>query len=72
MTQREPQVDLVDLLEEMLCQRAMKGYRPVIYMSSFMDLECNMLMLLNETAEGIDTGNLIPKASRSGYHVVMN
>ncbi|PYP90284.1 MAG: hypothetical protein DMF61_00825 [Blastocatellia bacterium AA13] len=72
MRQDASQVDLVDILEEMLCQRAMKGYRPVIYMSSFIDLECNMLMLLNETAEGIDTGNLIPKSSKSGYHVVMN
>ena len=65
-------VDLVDILEEMLSERAMKGYRPVLYVSSFLDLECNMLMLLNETAEGIDAGNLIPRSSRAGYHVVMN
>ena len=72
MSKDTSQVDLVDILEEMLCQRAMQGYRPVIYMSSFVDLECNMLMLLNESPEGIDAGNLIPSSRRDGYHVVMN
>jgi len=45
------EIDIIDVFEEMLCQRAMKGIRPVLYVSSLVDLECNMVMLLDEGAE---------------------
>jgi len=45
------EVDILDVFEEMLFQRAAKGIRPVLYISSLMDLECNMVMLLDENAE---------------------
>ncbi len=43
--------DLADLYEEMLYERAAKGIRPVLYLSSRKDLECSVLMLLNEPPE---------------------
>lgn len=42
--------DLVDVFEEMLYERAVRGFRPVLYVSSFTDLECNMVMLLDESS----------------------
>jgi hypothetical protein len=45
------EVDIIDVFEEMLFQRAAKGIRPVLYVSSLTDLECNMVMLLDENAE---------------------
>jgi hypothetical protein len=65
-------VDIVDVFEEMLCQRAMNGFRPVLYVSSFMDLECNMLMLLDETAEWPDALSANQSQNGAGYHVTMN
>jgi hypothetical protein len=43
--------DIVDLYEEMLCAKAMNRIRPVLYISSSKDLECNVLMLLNAAPE---------------------
>ena len=42
---------MIDLFEEMLYERAAKGIRPVLYVSSQKDLECSVLMLLGETPE---------------------
>lgn len=43
--------EMVDLYEEMLCTKAMNRIRPVLYVSSSKDLECNVLMLLNAAPE---------------------
>jgi hypothetical protein len=43
--------DMVDLSEDMLSARAVKGIRPLLYISSGTDLECSLLVLLGE-AEG--------------------
>jgi hypothetical protein len=55
--------DIVDLYEEMLCERAAKGLRPVLYVSSATDFECNLLMLLDEAREG----RLAGQWHKSGY-----
>ncbi|HTG14016.1 MAG TPA: hypothetical protein VK747_01995 [Blastocatellia bacterium] len=34
---------MVDLFEEMLYERAAQGIRPVLYVSSYKDLECSVL-----------------------------
>lgn len=65
-------VDLVDLFEQMLYQRAAKGIRPVLYVSSYTDLECNMLMLLDDSSQGSTAGVQKPVAKGLGYHVVTN
>jgi hypothetical protein len=70
--EQEAGVDIVDIFEEMLCHRAMKGFRPVLYVSSFTDLECNMLMLLDETAEWCRGGQAKPVEYGAGYQVTMN
>jgi hypothetical protein len=43
--------DMVDLYEEMLWVKAANGIRPLLYVSSSKDLECNVLMLLNAAPE---------------------
>jgi hypothetical protein len=65
-------VDIVDLFEQMLFQRAAQGIRPVLYVSSYKDLECSMLMLLDETSEGHSSGCQQPVAKGVGYHVITN
>lgn len=72
MRQKNEDVDMVDLFEQMLFQRAVRGIRPVLYVSSCTDLECSMLMLLDETAQGQATGRQQPVAQGVGYHVVTN
>ena len=42
---------MVDLYEEMLYERAAIGIRPMLYVSSRTDLECSVLMLLDEPPE---------------------
>ncbi|HLG14629.1 MAG TPA: hypothetical protein VJH03_09045 [Blastocatellia bacterium] len=67
-----PEVDLVGICEEMLLQRAIKGIRPVLYLSSNTDLECSMLMLLDEgTEDGLD-GLERNTRRRPGYYVMTN
>jgi len=39
--------DMVDLYEEMLYERAARGFRPTLYISSATDLHCNLVMLLD-------------------------
>jgi hypothetical protein len=65
-------VDIVELFEQMLFQRAAQGIRPVLYVSSYTDLECSMLMLLDETSEARTSGTQQPVAKGVGYHVVTN
>ena len=65
-------VDMVDLLEDMLFQRASSGIRPMLYLSSHTDLECSMMMLLDETGEGQWSIEQQPLAREIGYHIVTN
>lgn len=65
-------VDMVDLLEDMLFQRASSGIRPMLYLSSHTDLECSMMMLLDETGEGQWSIEQRPLAREVGYHIVTN
>jgi len=64
--------DTVDLLEEMLFQRAAGGIRPVLYLSSYVDLECSMLMLLDDSGEARWLAEHTPAARQISYHTVTN
>ena len=63
---------MLDLMEEMLFQRAASGIRPVLYVSSYTDLECSMLMLLDEMGEVQWSGTNQPIAKQAGYFMVTN
>jgi hypothetical protein len=65
-------IDAVDLMEEMLFQRAASGIRPVLYLSSYTDLECSMLMLLDDTGEARWAAEQTPAARQPGYHIITN
>jgi len=65
-------VDMVDLMEEMLFQRAASGIRPVLYVSSDTDLECSMLMLLDDMDEVHWSVTQQKPAKHVGYHMVTN
>ena len=71
-TQQLIGVDMVDLLEEMLFQRASTGIRPVLYVSSYTDLECNMLMLLDDMGDVQWSGKEQQVQKQVGYHIVTN
>jgi len=64
--------EMIELYEQMLFQRASKGIRPVLYVSSPEDLECNMLMLLDEPLDGLGLTPDQRSTKRFGYDVVMN
>ncbi|HXG91596.1 MAG TPA: hypothetical protein VNN73_04410 [Blastocatellia bacterium] len=70
MRQEKTDVDLVELYEQMLFQRAVKGIRPVLYVSSYTDLECSMMMLLDDASQGQASGPQQPVAKGIGYHVI--
>ena len=66
----EQDSDMVDLYEQMLSERAEKGIRPVLYISSYTDLECCKLSLLGE-AEAARFVEPTPTPSRRhGYHFI--
>lgn len=65
-------VDTVDLVEEMLFHRASIGIRPVLYVSSFTDLECSMLVLLEDSNESHWSTTQQPVPKEFGYHIVTN
>jgi hypothetical protein len=72
LRQERSDVDLVELFEQMLFQRAAQGIRPVLYVSSYTDLECSMLMLLDEESQGRASGPQQPIPKGVGYHVTTN
>jgi hypothetical protein len=63
---------MVDLYEEMLYERAAKGIRPVLYISSCKDLECSVLMLLDEAPEVQLAGRQREAARGTRYRVMIN
>jgi hypothetical protein len=64
--------EMIDLMEEMLFQRAACGIRPVLYLSSYTDLECSMLMLLDDSGEARLSAEQLPIEKQLGYHTVTN
>ena len=54
--------DVVDLYEEMLGRRAELGFRPVLYVASELDLECNLIGLYERESAEEATGEAIPTA----------
>ena len=64
--------ELVDLYEEMLYERASKGIRPVLYVSSPTDFECSAIMLLDKRAGALLAGPKEPAIRRSSYHLMTN
>lgn len=60
---------MLDLYEEMLYERAAKGIRPMLYVSSPKDLECSVLILLDKSPEGKLAGDQPPAARGFARHV---
>ena len=54
--------DIVDLYEEMLGRRAELGYRPVLYVSTEVDLESNLIGLYEQEVAEKAAGEAIPAA----------
>ena len=71
-TQSSLEPETVDLLEEMLFHRASSGIRPVLYVSSNTDLECSMLLLLEDSDEVHWSTKQQPVPKEFGYHIVTN
>jgi hypothetical protein len=65
-------VDLVDIFEQMLTQRASRGIRPVLYVSSYIDLECSLVMLLDGSDSQPSCEMQQPVSRGVGYDVIMN
>ena len=65
-------VDMIDLFEEMLAKRAMTGFRPVLYVSCYTDLECNMVMLLDDPLQDGVSLQTEQLQGRKGYYVTTN
>lgn len=74
MGTQQPQtgVDMVDLVEEMLFRRASAGIRPALYISSHTDLECSMLMLLEDSDEIHWSGQPGNSNRQLGYDIITN
>jgi hypothetical protein len=72
MDERMTDSVMVDLYEELLYERAAQGIRPVLYVSSYKDLECSVLMLLDEAPEVQLSGLQRPTAIVFGQHVMTN
>ena len=72
MEPNKKEVDYVDLYEQLLYERASQGIRPVLYVSTSTDLECAMLMLLDDGADARYIGSPQHTKRRSGYHLMTN
>jgi len=68
----EQDADLIDLYEDMLSERAAKGIRPVLYISSCIDLECSMLVLLGGAADPHFGMPLTKPLKSLGHHFMKN
>ena len=65
-------VDVVDIYEQMLSERAARGIRPVLYVSSYVDLECSLVMLLDQSFETLSLEQQQPASQMARHSVVMN
>jgi len=59
---RQNRIDIVDLFEEMLTRRAELGYRPMLFVSNELDLECNLIGLYEREVAEEATRESIPTA----------
>ncbi|PYP89362.1 MAG: hypothetical protein DMF61_03900 [Blastocatellia bacterium AA13] len=60
--------DVVDLYEAMLYERAAKGIRPILYISSSKDFEWSELILLDKPAHVVSWGEQQPPARGIRYN----
>jgi hypothetical protein len=58
--ERRQRFDVVDLFEELLARRAELGFRPVLYVSSERDLECNLIGMFEAEIAAAATGEAVP------------
>ena len=58
--ERKQRFDIVDLYEELLAKRAEMGHRPVLYVSSERDLECNLIGMFEQEISDDATGEAVP------------
>jgi hypothetical protein len=59
---RQNRIDIVDLFEEMLTKRAELGFRPILFVSTEVDLECNLIGLYEREVAEEATREAIPTA----------
>jgi hypothetical protein len=60
--ERKQRFDIVDLYEELLSKRAEMGFRPVIFISSERDLECNLIGMFEREVSEEASGEAVPHA----------
>ena len=60
--ERKQRFDIVDLYEELLAKRAEMGHRPVIFISSERDLECNLIGMFEREVSDAASGEAVPHA----------
>jgi hypothetical protein len=60
--EKKQRFDIVDLYEELLSKRAEMGHRPIIYVSSERDLECNLIGMFETEISESATGEAVPHA----------
>ena len=65
-------VNVVDLVEEMLFTRASNGIRPALYVSSYTDLECSMMVLLKDSDAPEWSGQRNGSRKQLGYDIILN
>ena len=61
--ERKQRFDIVDLYEELLAKRAEMGHRPVIFVSSERDLECNLIGMFEREVSEDASGEAVPYAT---------
>jgi hypothetical protein len=60
--ERKQRFDIVDLYEELLAKRAEMGFRPVIFVGSERDLECNLIGMFEREVADAAEGEAVPHA----------
>jgi len=58
--ERKSRFDVVDLFEELLSKRAEMGFRPILYVSSERDLECNLIGMFESEFSQEAEGEAVP------------
>ncbi len=61
--ERKQRFDIVDLYEELLSKRAEMGHRPIIFVSSERDLECNLIGMFEREVSESASGEAVPHLS---------
>ncbi len=62
--------NLIELFENLLFERAVNGNRPVLYVSSYKDLECSVMNLLEDFDD--DEYSIWPATERRGLQPLAN